>query len=245
MEVPCPVPLSQPWSPVGYQVVPLPDANVPSQANPPQVILAEETPRKVASSSPRSPVGYRVVLVADDIVPVPPRAQVRKRPSIMRSPSRRRPPGFWLPFAAVGCFILMPAVALPWMIATRPARHAQPQAMRVDVVIPQELAVVPEAIRGEAPAPPKAGALPPVQQAMPPIAHPMGNPVGLAKDDCADCEAPQGAAEVRPPRPNRDTFQTAVEFARNPQEAARLAKDEGKLTFVLHVAGNFEDPGFT
>ena len=30
-----------------------------------------------------------------------------------------------------------------------------------------------------------------------------------------------------------------------PKEAAALAKKEGKLVFVLHVSGNFEDPRFT
>ena len=42
-----------------------------------------------------------------------------------------------------------------------------------------------------------------------------------------------------------ETFGTAVEFARNPQEAARMAGVEHKLTFLLHVSGNFEDDRFT
>ena len=37
----------------------------------------------------------------------------------------------------------------------------------------------------------------------------------------------------------------AVEFVRNPAEAARLAAQEQKLTFVLHVSGNFDDAGLT
>jgi hypothetical protein len=41
------------------------------------------------------------------------------------------------------------------------------------------------------------------------------------------------------------TFGTAVEFARNPVEAARLAKQQRKLTFLLHVSGNFEENRFT
>ena len=40
------------------------------------------------------------------------------------------------------------------------------------------------------------------------------------------------------------TFGTSVEFADTPSEAARLAKKQGKLVFVLHVSGNFEDPRF-
>ena len=40
-------------------------------------------------------------------------------------------------------------------------------------------------------------------------------------------------------------FGTPVEFMSSPSEAAKWAKKEGKLVFVLHVSGNFEDPRFT
>jgi hypothetical protein len=38
---------------------------------------------------------------------------------------------------------------------------------------------------------------------------------------------------------------TAVNFVDTPSEAARQAKKEEKLVFVLHVSGQFEDPGIT
>jgi hypothetical protein len=38
---------------------------------------------------------------------------------------------------------------------------------------------------------------------------------------------------------------TRVEFVDTPREAAKVAKKEQKLVFVLHVSGNFEDPRFT
>jgi hypothetical protein len=38
---------------------------------------------------------------------------------------------------------------------------------------------------------------------------------------------------------------TNVAFARPPAEAARLAGSAGKLTFLLHLSGDFEDPDFT
>jgi len=41
------------------------------------------------------------------------------------------------------------------------------------------------------------------------------------------------------------SFGTKVEFVDTPNEAARLAKKQEKLVFVLHVSGNFEDPRFT
>jgi len=40
-------------------------------------------------------------------------------------------------------------------------------------------------------------------------------------------------------------FGTALTFARNPAEAAKLAKRDKKLAFFLHVSGNFEESGFT
>jgi len=40
-------------------------------------------------------------------------------------------------------------------------------------------------------------------------------------------------------------FGTSVEFVSTPSEAARRAKKEEKLVFVLHVSGHFEDPKFT
>ena len=38
---------------------------------------------------------------------------------------------------------------------------------------------------------------------------------------------------------------TSIEFVPTPSEAAQQAKKEGKLVFVLHVSGHFEDPRFT
>jgi len=38
---------------------------------------------------------------------------------------------------------------------------------------------------------------------------------------------------------------TTIEFLDTPAEAAKQAKKETKLVFVLHVSGDFEDPRFT
>ncbi|MSR30844.1 MAG: hypothetical protein EXR99_04985 [Gemmataceae bacterium] len=38
---------------------------------------------------------------------------------------------------------------------------------------------------------------------------------------------------------------TTINFYDTPKEAAKVAKKEEKLVFVLHVSGNFEDPRFT
>jgi hypothetical protein len=38
---------------------------------------------------------------------------------------------------------------------------------------------------------------------------------------------------------------TAVNFVATPTEAARKARKDNKLTFLLHISGNFEDAEFT
>ncbi len=40
-------------------------------------------------------------------------------------------------------------------------------------------------------------------------------------------------------------YGTTIDFVSTPSEAARLAKKEEKLVFVLHLSGIFEDPNFT
>jgi hypothetical protein len=45
--------------------------------------------------------------------------------------------------------------------------------------------------------------------------------------------------------PRRESFGTRVDFVPSPQDACRQAAGAGKLAFILHVSGYFEDPGFT
>lgn len=52
-------------------------------------------------------------------------------------------------------------------------------------------------------------------------------------------------AEDKGDKPACSGHGTSVDFLDAPSEAARQAKKEGKLVFVLHVSGNFEDPRFT
>jgi hypothetical protein len=42
-----------------------------------------------------------------------------------------------------------------------------------------------------------------------------------------------------------EKYGTAIEFAASPTEAAKLARQQGKLVFVMHVSGNFARPEFT
>jgi hypothetical protein len=41
------------------------------------------------------------------------------------------------------------------------------------------------------------------------------------------------------------TYGTAVNFLATPAKAASEARKSNKLTFLLHISGNFEDSGFT
>ena len=43
----------------------------------------------------------------------------------------------------------------------------------------------------------------------------------------------------------RTTHGTNVNFLSTPTEAARIARENNKLTFLLHISGNFEDSDFT
>jgi hypothetical protein len=52
-------------------------------------------------------------------------------------------------------------------------------------------------------------------------------------------------AETATTPPKAETYGTSVRFLGNPAQAAETALREGKLLFVLHVSGNFEDSCFT
>ncbi len=60
---------------------------------------------------------------------------------------------------------------------------------------------------------------------------------------------PGGEVDLATPRScttcGQETYGTAVQWAGSPAEAARRARAEEKLVFVLHVSGHFEDPAFT
>jgi hypothetical protein len=57
--------------------------------------------------------------------------------------------------------------------------------------------------------------------------------------------APAAEPAKKKPAAGCGSHGTSVEFVDTPSEAARLAKKEKKLVFVLHVSGHFEDPRFT
>lgn len=72
----------------------------------------------------------------------------------------------------------------------------------------------------------------------------IGDPLGLqtAAADGAACENGQCST---PDGPVGRTIGTAVAFADSPAEARAKARDMDRLVMIMHVSGNFENPGFT
>jgi hypothetical protein len=69
----------------------------------------------------------------------------------------------------------------------------------------------------------------------------------VARNDLAE-QSPVSPAVRHGPPPScsgRITHGTAVNLMPNPTDAANEARKSNKLTFLLHISGNFEDPDFT
>lgn len=242
MEVPCPVPLQNAWSPVGYQVV---EENV-SQTPIPCPAADEPLPEPCV---PSSPVGYRVIEIArSQSAPQPRRTRAPNMHPPARSarpvPVRKKPPVMlWSAFAAGGGAVL---VAMICLIAIRMS-SAAPEPQQADagpVVLPQVLIVAQPNVPVKRDPPPQVEAAPKLDKPArpePPPAAPDG-PVNLAGiGPPPEHNMALGAVC----KVGRQNFGTSVAFARNPVEANRQADEERKLTFVLHVSGNFEEARFT
>jgi hypothetical protein len=89
-----------------------------------------------------------------------------------------------------------------------------------------------------------------------PTALAMTLPRGITNDLARRSPPPEPTAPEPPavvqaaPPENKDdapagTCGTAINFIDNPFTAAQQAIAENKLLFVLHVSGDFDDPGFT
>jgi hypothetical protein len=87
----------------------------------------------------------------------------------------------------------------------------------------------------------------PAAPAEPPVERVAAAPREAEIDDLppAPVVAPERPkpAPARPPRCER--FGTAIDFVRSPALAFDRAAREQKLVLVLHLAGYFDDPGFT
>jgi hypothetical protein len=206
-------------------------------------------------------VGYRVVEIASETedrlpkpVPLPPSpvddrasevAEEEGEPAPASRPRKDRPPrqtnelALWggaLLGALVGVSLLVGLLLHLWSTLSSPSSPAAPTSPPVASSGWNGEWVPNEAPANVPPPPPPVVRLP-AQDAGPeeegdrpllPALWDVGKP--------ARRDEPPGA---------RETFGTAVAFARNPLEAAQVARAEHKLTFVLHVSGNFEDARFT
>ena len=56
---------------------------------------------------------------------------------------------------------------------------------------------------------------------------------------------PAAAQENTCKKCGSEKYGTTIVWADSPSDAAKKAKEEQKLVFVLHVSGHFEDPKFT
>ena len=134
-------------------------------------------------------------------------------------------PWVWPAVVAVACgpFVLT-AVGLA-VAALRPPPRPATEVVAVPVFVPaaaEEPAPSAEPIAVE----PR---LVEIVEAPPPPAPPVAEPVKPAPAKPARC----------------DRFGTAIDFVRSPALAFDRAARDQKLVMVLHLAGYFDDPGFT
>jgi hypothetical protein len=155
--------------------------------------------------------------------PVPVKTRSRKGPKTNNEALRA-----WGPIAAAAVAIVLPMFVLGWIAVASSGTPETPEPM-LAVGLPGGVVIPDQLIPGKD----EAVAAPVIDQV-------AAVDVKLPKVDAADRKAPARKAE-----PVCETFGTEVEFARNTSEAARMAREERKLTFVLHVSGNFEDAQFT
>jgi hypothetical protein len=231
MDIRCPLPLESPWSPVGYNVVEVASELVPVV----RPLTAEEAaaPRPWL---PSSPVGYRISMVAEEVAPRPAKPAAVPEPAPTRRSPRRmhqhKPAAMvWGPITvgAAGVVLFMLT-----MIAVRISTWTPPE--RPD---PVKIALFEPGGPLHRPAAP--------QVVLPAVAHEDADDIDPIVPAVPNPDE-NGACRVDPPArlpDERETFGTSVAFARNVNEGYRLAAEQRKLVFVLHVSGNFEESRFT
>jgi hypothetical protein len=179
---------------------------------------------------PTSPVGYQVVVVADESVPGAAWARRLRAQEARTGPPRKTHPLALAGMVAAGVFSVVAFVsALVTVLSSAAQAEPRTENLRnpglvVECNNPPNLVALRQVVLPEGLTPGKAKV--PVQP-------------NLADRDAGQAAKGDGKLE------GRETFGTAVEFARNPVEASRAAAEERKLAFFLHVSGNFEDAKFT
>jgi hypothetical protein len=132
---------------------------------------------------------------------------------------------------ALSPFVLT-AIGLSVATATRPEpRPAPRQVVYVPVAAPQPPAPAPA---------PEPSEVEPGEARRPPTGYRVSveeSPKPAAKTE------PISVASIKGPKCDR--FGTAIDFFRSPALACDRAARDQKLVMILHLAGYFDDPGFT
>ena len=235
MELRSPLPLQDPWSPVGYRVVQVTDEQDPVVEVGPQPSRSGEGPQRPPPRAPSSPLGYRVTKVADENVPVAtpaPRRQDRTAQAPAYSRSELRVIGSCL--AAGGGVLVILFLGLLFSAQAADRERPEPDVIAAEPAIPEVNFAGPNLV------------IPPADGDAEPVRH-VAKKDAAAKDPMPNVAAEKACDAVKGDDlpGGRETFGTAVSFARNPVEALHSAGRERKLAFVLHVSGNFEEARFT
>src|SRR5262249_10107736 len=216
--------------------------------------------------TPAGPIPRRPLMPTTAFTPNPRRARAPIRVGVRFRcppplPRSRRSIICWpiVVGAAVGSLLLVAAlVAL--IPHRRPAAFAVPTvevnpALLAAASAPVEAPPAPqqqvaaESVRVEAPPAPEqqATVLPTTEQHVtaPPVAEQQASAPPSSPPEIADSSVLKLAAAAQGKGTTCQQYGTAVNFYDSPEEARKKAQEEGKLLFVLHVAGNFEEPGFT
>ncbi len=151
----------------------------------------------------------------------------------------------WRVVAAAGVPVWAAVIGfVAWDKARAKARPAASPVVAASLpapVAPVEAAPPPK----ELPAPPPVVVVPVVMHQPAPPAPRRNVPFWLRDDDSAEDGGDQPRRSPELEADGCQTFDTAVRFVPSPTEAMRRARQEDKLVYVLHLAGNLEDEGFT
>jgi hypothetical protein len=172
-------------------------------------------------------------MVASSLAPNPAR---KRAPACLCVAPPRQPFILWPPVAAavVGCAALV--VALFVVIPPRQAPAGEPSE-EASAALPADPGQ-PELVPAPQPIVPP---LPPAPQIAAAVREPQAASPPPRVEPNAFVSLPQSAARNL----GCQHYRTAVDFFDSPAVAIKNAVREEKLVFVLHVAGNFEEPGFT
>lgn len=166
-------------------------------------------------------------------------------------PSPRPPLAHWLVLAlgAGVCLLFALGAVLAVALENRHTKSAAKRlpALRVTKTKRQLLSRHGRSRARPRPQPPSAPQTEPVQVVVVdrPLAVPAAGPAGELFRDAFRPAAADARKRERPAEDSAGTCGTSVRFVSSPAAADRLAEKKDRLRFVLHVSGNFEDPGCT